>query len=163
MVLRGFVFQMSNIGNPFVECTSRDMSFKEVFQYWCNPFDCYAIDYHSLPSETHIDVLIMAASVDKRCYAVFEKFLTNCITIDRIVILDYAKTRPMPKSSEYSEYYKLNSYPNVEYIPCNTDGYDCEYISKADFSSSSKVFIDITSISVPDIFRIFYVFKEFLA
>ena len=116
----------------------------------------------SLPSETHIDVLIMAASVDKRCYAVFEKFLTNCITIDRIVILDYAKTRPMPKSSEYSEYYKLNSYPNVEYIPCNTDGYDCEYISKADFSSSSKVFIDITSISVPDIFRIFYVFKEFL-
>ena len=68
----------------------------------------------SLPSETHIDVLIMAASVDKRCYAVFEKFLTNCITIDRIVILDYAKTRPMPKSSEYSEYYKLNSYPNVE-------------------------------------------------
>lgn len=32
----------------------------------------------SLPSETHIDVLIMAASVDKRCYAVFEKFLTNC-------------------------------------------------------------------------------------
>lgn len=48
MVLRGFVFQMSNIGNPFVECTSRDMSFKEVFQYWCNPFDCYAIDYHTL-------------------------------------------------------------------------------------------------------------------
>lgn len=39
---------MSNIGNPFVECTSRDMSFKEVFQYWCNPFDCYAIDYHTL-------------------------------------------------------------------------------------------------------------------
>ena len=106
----------------------------------------------SLPSETHIDVLIMAASVDKRCYAVFEKFLTNCITIDRIVILDYAKTRPMPKSSEYSEYYKLNSYPNVEYIPCNTDGYDCEYISKADFSSSSKVFIDITS----SIFQVLY-------
>ena len=36
--IEGFVFQMSNIGNPFVECTSRDMSFKEVFQYWCNPF-----------------------------------------------------------------------------------------------------------------------------
>ena len=39
---------MNNIGNPFVECTSRDMNFKEVFQYWCNPFDCYAIDYNTL-------------------------------------------------------------------------------------------------------------------
>lgn len=39
---------MSYIGNPFVECTSRDMSFKDVFQYWCNPFDCYAIDYNTL-------------------------------------------------------------------------------------------------------------------
>lgn len=39
---------MNNIGNPFVECTSRDMSFKDVFQYWCNPFTCYAIDYNTL-------------------------------------------------------------------------------------------------------------------
>lgn len=39
---------MNNIGNPFVECTSRDMSFKEVFQYWCDPFSCYAIDYSTL-------------------------------------------------------------------------------------------------------------------
>ena len=43
---------MNNIGNPFVECTSRDMSFKEVFQYWCNPFTCYAIDYNTLTKST---------------------------------------------------------------------------------------------------------------
>lgn len=48
MVLRGLTFKMNNIGNPFVECTSRDMSFKDVFQYWCDPFACYAIDYNTL-------------------------------------------------------------------------------------------------------------------
>lgn len=39
---------MNNIGNPFVECTSRDMSFEEVFQYWCDPFSCYRIEYDTL-------------------------------------------------------------------------------------------------------------------
>ena len=39
---------MNIIGNPFVECTSRDMSFREVSNYWCNPFACYSIDYPTL-------------------------------------------------------------------------------------------------------------------
>ncbi len=39
---------MNNIGNPFVECTSRDMSFEEVTKYWCEPFSCYSIDYSTL-------------------------------------------------------------------------------------------------------------------
>ena len=52
MVLRGLTFKMNNIGNPFVECTSRDMSFKDVSQYWCDPFACYAIDYNTLTRST---------------------------------------------------------------------------------------------------------------
>ena len=43
---------MNNIGNPFVECTSRDMIFKDVSQYWCDPFACYAIDYNTLTRST---------------------------------------------------------------------------------------------------------------
>lgn len=43
---------MSNIGNPFVECTSRDMSYLEVFRYWCDPFYCYKIDYELLQKST---------------------------------------------------------------------------------------------------------------
>ncbi|MGI6091099.1 MAG: hypothetical protein ACOYEL_06920 [Saccharofermentanales bacterium] len=43
---------MRNIGNPFVECTSRDMTFEEVFQYWCDPFECYGIDYSTLKKST---------------------------------------------------------------------------------------------------------------
>lgn len=43
---------MNNIGNPFVECTSRDMSFKDVSQYWCDPFACYSIDYNTLTRST---------------------------------------------------------------------------------------------------------------
>ena len=34
--------------NPFVECTARDMSYKEVSQYWCSPFECYNIDERML-------------------------------------------------------------------------------------------------------------------
>lgn len=52
MVLRGLTFKMNNIGNPFVECTSRDMSFKDVSQYWCDPFVCYSIDYNTLTRST---------------------------------------------------------------------------------------------------------------
>lgn len=43
---------MSIIGNPFVECTSRDMSYQEVFNYWCNPFNCYSIDEYALKNST---------------------------------------------------------------------------------------------------------------
>lgn len=34
----------NNIYNPFVECTARDMTYEEVFQYWCSPFNCYKLD-----------------------------------------------------------------------------------------------------------------------
>ena len=43
---------MSSIGNPFVECTSRDMSYLDVFRYWCDPFRCYKIDYALLQKST---------------------------------------------------------------------------------------------------------------
>lgn len=35
---------MNSISNPFVECTARDMSYEEVSNFWCSPFDCFDID-----------------------------------------------------------------------------------------------------------------------
>lgn len=28
--------------NPFVECTARDMEYKDVVTYWCQPYEYYA-------------------------------------------------------------------------------------------------------------------------
>lgn len=30
--------------NPFIECTARDMSYEDVFHFWCNPFGYYRLD-----------------------------------------------------------------------------------------------------------------------
>lgn len=34
--------------NPFIECTARDMSYEEVFRFWCNPFGYYRLDEKQL-------------------------------------------------------------------------------------------------------------------
>lgn len=115
----------------------------------------------AVPVETDIDIFIMAASIDNRCYAVFENLLSSGTVINRVIILDYAKARPVDSSPQYRDYYKLCGRSNVEYILCDDDGCDCEYISRTSFAPDARVFIDITSISVPDIFRLFYVIKEF--
>lgn len=113
------------------------------------------------PVDNDIDVFIMAASVDNRCYAVFENLISSGIIIGKAIVLDYAKARPTEDSLQYRDYYKLLGNSNVEYVLCDKEGGDCEYISKANFTPELRIFVDITSISVPDIFRLFYVIKEF--
>lgn len=124
-----------------------------------NQFFMEKID--AVPPETHIDIFIMAASVDKRCYAIYDSLLSKGVTIHRVVVFDYKKTRPAQDSALYSDYYKLLEAQNVDYILCDEEGDDCKYISKESFSRNTNIFIDITSIMVPDIFRIFYIIKEF--
>lgn len=34
--------------NPFTQCTARDMSYAEVIEYWCDPFNPYKIDRNEL-------------------------------------------------------------------------------------------------------------------
>lgn len=124
-----------------------------------NQFFMKKID--AVPPEAHIDIFIMAASVDKRCYAIYDSLLSKGVTIHRVVVFDYKKTRPAQDSDLYSDYYKLLEAQNVDYILCDEEGDDCKYISKESFSRNTNIFIDITSIMVPDIFRIFYIIKEF--
>lgn len=115
------------------------------------------------PVDSNIDIFILAASVDTRCYTVFENLISKGTTIKKTIVLDYKKARPEDGTVQQRNYYKLQGIPDVEYVPCDRDGVDCEYISKINFAPDSRVFIDITSISIPDIFRIFYVIKEFHA
>lgn len=46
--------------NPFIECTARDMSYKEVFRFWCNPFEYYRLDERQL-FESHTPLIIEGA------------------------------------------------------------------------------------------------------
>lgn len=34
--------------NPFINCTARDMSYSDVVNYWCSPFDCYSMSENEL-------------------------------------------------------------------------------------------------------------------
>lgn len=124
-----------------------------------NQFFMNKID--AISSGTDIDIFIMAASTDKRCYAIFENLLAKGIKPHHAVVFDYKKMRPQKGSPFYADYYKLLGTKNVDYILCDEEGSDCQYISKEDFSTEANIFIDITSIMVPDIFRIFYIIKEF--
>lgn len=115
-----------------------------------------------IPPKT-IDVFVLAASVDSRSYAVFESFVSKGIIINKVIILDYEKFRPTTNDfQKYHDYYKLQGLNNVEYIRCDEDGADGRYISKIKLPFNPTVLIDITSISIPDLFRLFYVIKEFL-
>ena len=60
----------------------------------------------------------------------------------------------------YQEYYRLRSHPTVEYVACDEDGDDCSHICSMTFAPKSNLFLDITSVSIPDIFRLLYVVKE---
>lgn len=40
----------SLFNNPFVSCTARDMSYSDVMNYWCSPYECYKISEADLVS-----------------------------------------------------------------------------------------------------------------
>lgn len=41
---------ISLFNNPFVSCTARDMSYSDVMNYWCSPYECYKISEADLVS-----------------------------------------------------------------------------------------------------------------
>ncbi len=107
-----------------------------------------------------IDFFILAAHIDSRSFSAYEKLVEKGVIINKLIILDYKILRPMPHSDQYEKYYRFKDLPNTEYVPCDYDSADCEYINCVDFPDHSRVFIDITSINIPNIFRLIYVFKE---
>ncbi len=115
------------------------------------------------PTESKIDIFIFAASVDGRGYEAV-KYLINekDATINQIIVFDYKKFRPTDETSdEYKIYYSLIDTPSVRYISCESDGADCSYINQLPISENMFIIIDITCISIPDVFKIFYVLYTF--
>lgn len=112
------------------------------------------------PENEVINTLILAAHTDSRSYAAYDLLAKKNTKFDRVIVFDYENNRPTTDSDQYEEYYRLKSLQNARYIPCSSYEADCEYIGKMLFASDEKVLVDITSISIPDIFRLFFVLKE---
>jgi len=116
--------------------------------------------FAEIPSISSVNLLILAASVDSRGYAAYEKMIERGIVIDQIIVFDYKKFRPTWNSDGYARYYQLASADRTQYVPCDADGDDSIFLNKFIQGNSISVFLDITSISIPDIFKICFVFKE---
>ena len=107
-----------------------------------------------------IDYYIMVADTDKRSFSGYEILNNKNAIIGNIIVFDYTLQRP-PKDSEIEkDYYRLKNQPNVQYVRCEKDGDDCQYLSKLDIGKDSTVWIDISSMIVPCIFKVFYVLNK---
>jgi len=118
------------------------------------------MDFEKAIPTSSIDMLILAASVDNRGYAVYEKMVENGVTINQTIIFDYEKFRPNDESGRRDIYYQLENINNVQYVQCNNEGDDSLFLSSLEMVETFSVFLDITSINIPDIFQICFVLKE---
>lgn len=109
-----------------------------------------------------IDIFILAAHTDYRSYSAYETLLSKQIKINKTIIFDYVVNRPIEETKLQENYYRLTKFPNVEYISCESNEANCEYISTLSISEKSNIFVDITNIVIPDIFRLFFVLSKIL-
>lgn len=121
--------------------------------------DEYIASMERLEAYNHkrIDLFITSAHVDERSFSAYELLHRKGITIVQTVVFDYSDIRPKEDSDAYNQYYRLQSFSGVTYIPCNAFDADINYICNMDISSIHNIVIDITNIPTPDIFRLLYV------
>ena len=110
----------------------------------------------------NVGTLILAAHTDSRSYAAFDLLTQKNIHIKRIVVFDYECNRPSVGSAQVKDYYRLSGIPNVTYVQCDSNEADCHYICNLSFPADERIMVDITSVSIPDVFRLFFVLKEIL-
>ncbi|MGI6091098.1 MAG: hypothetical protein ACOYEL_06915 [Saccharofermentanales bacterium] len=120
------------------------------------PFKMSVIRQSSLFSR--FDFFIMGATSDTRGYALYRKMKAEGVHIAKTIVLDYKKQRPsIHDSVAYKNYYSLKS-ENVSYISCEIEGYGSLYINGLEINNACSLLLDITSIAIPDISRILFVF-----
>lgn len=111
------------------------------------------------------DFFLFAANSDQRCYRVISKLKSIGCPIGNTIVFDYEKLRPKKSSSEdQSSNKKYNEFeiyhPNV-ILNCSNDDDDVKFLYNSDINDISTIGLDITGFTIPDVFRILYVLKEF--
>lgn len=129
---------------------------------------------HNMVSECQkipnaLDIFLYAANSDQRCYNVLSFFLKNKYKLGEKILFDYKKLRPLPSTIEVSHThdfdilntnYLMYQQCNPTIVPCEMDDDDVNYIAKMNLTEHTKLGLDITGFTTPDVFRIIYVLKE---
>ena len=111
-----------------------------------------------------LDIYLTAANSSGRSNQTLKQLLAipSC-SIDKILVFDYEKLRPKESNDNYSQlnerYWEIATFsPNV--IPCKSDDDDVNYIAGLKVESGTRVGLDITGFTIPDIFRILYILHK---
>lgn len=107
-----------------------------------------------------IDYFIMVAHTDRRSFSGYDTLKNKHAIIKNIIVFDYSEQRPRKGSLDEKSYYRIQGQDNVVFVNCDKDNADAEYLAALQLNKDSTVWVDITSISIPSIFRFFYILKE---
>lgn len=112
----------------------------------------------TLPS-INVDYFLIAAYSSERAYKCISYLYSINVSINNVLLFDYNKFRPDAISVLYDRY---KTYSEIKYktevLKCEND--DATQLNKIPISNNSSVAIDITSFSIPDLFKIMFVLRE---
>ena len=110
------------------------------------------------------DYLFCAANYDKRTYNAFNLLEKSNIIADNKIVLDYDKLRPEDnqngQSQAFIDYQKYTLLRPTHIQKCSNSDDDVKYINSLNIAQNTTIGIDITGLTIPDIFRMLYVLKE---
>lgn len=107
-----------------------------------------------------IDYYIMAAGYNSRTYAAYNSLLENGATIHNTIVMDYAENRPDTKDNlARAMYYSYQSTPGVIYKELQREESEV-FLCKEVLLEGKNIYVDITEINIPDLFRFFFILKE---
>ena len=110
------------ISNPFVGCTARDMTYEEVRQYWCSPFNLYNISESELFTSRTPIVIEGARGTGK---TMILKYLSYSIQ------KDFIKEKTVTEKLKWYKKKSLGVYFRYKEDFCNMfDGLDCSNYQK---------------------------------
>lgn len=126
-------------------------------------YKMFNIDEDNCNLPCHFDFFIFAANSNMRCYNAISKLSSSDCKIDQKILFDYKKLQPNEQRDGIDAIINYEAYKS--YLPCTVaecidDDDDVQNIVKLDVSFEQSIAIDITGFTVPDIFRILYVFRE---
>lgn len=128
-------------------------------------YENYSIDENFSNVLPMLDYFIVAANCDKRAYSTLSKMLLDSnISIGTILLFDYDKLRPQSddddKYGQYMSFEQIDTQREFTHIRCTNSDDDIQALANSHISDRSRVGVDITGFTIPDIFRIMYILKE---
>ncbi len=126
-------------------------------------YEMYEVDDRIYKKLVELDYFFFAASCAKRCYKGVEFLTQQQGFLKDVVVFDYHKFRPKEFNTdrgEYESYYKYRKLKRITEVQCRNEDDAVLHLNTMPINTGSRVGLDITALSIPDLFRIIYVLKE---